>query len=132
MWCYDLLESYGEDERITRLVDHVRNIIIPVMIPDGYNFSRKALTDANTSANVPTGAAYRRKNRRADSGSELPIVDWNPETYGVDPNRNHAFGWGGAGWSASTLSDTHRATRRCPNRTAATSRTSCAPSTCRP
>lgn len=113
MLAFDLLESYGTDDRVTAIVDHVRTIIVPIMNPDGFHFARRDVVWAATGTtvpvgtNAPTGSQYWRKNRRADTEGVV-LGDWNSDAYGVDPNRNHAFAWGGSGSSASTTSDTHR------------------------
>jgi murein tripeptide amidase MpaA len=39
-WAYDLLTNYGNQSRTTRLVRAKRNIVIPVVNPDGFNISR--------------------------------------------------------------------------------------------
>jgi murein tripeptide amidase MpaA len=39
-WAYDLLTNYGNQSRTTRLVRATRNIVIPVVNPDGFNISR--------------------------------------------------------------------------------------------
>src|SRR5215207_4865486 len=41
-WAYDLLANYGKQARTTRLVNATRNIVIPVVNPDGFNISREA------------------------------------------------------------------------------------------
>ena len=41
-WAYDLLTNYGKQARTTRLVRATRNIVIPVVNPDGFNISREA------------------------------------------------------------------------------------------
>jgi hypothetical protein len=41
----DLVRNYGSDPRITRLVDGVRTVVVPVINPDGYNLSREAPVD---------------------------------------------------------------------------------------
>lgn len=59
--------------------------MIPVINPDGYEYSW-------------TNNRYWRKNRRNNGNG----------TFGVDLNRNFAKGWGGAGSSSNTNSDTYR------------------------
>ena len=41
-WAYDLLTNYGQERRTTRLVRDTRNIIVPIVNPDGFNISREA------------------------------------------------------------------------------------------
>ena len=82
-----LVSDYDTDPVIQDLVDRVEFIIVPIVNPDGY---------------VHTWGPDRlwRKNRR-DNGHG---------TFGVDPNRNWDFGWGGAGSSGITNSETYRGT----------------------
>ena len=41
-WAYDLLTNYGSSGRTTRLVRATRNIVVPIVNPDGFNISREA------------------------------------------------------------------------------------------
>ncbi len=81
----ELLEGYASDSRIKNIVDNREIWLVPVQNPDGFVYST---------------TKYRmwRKNRRKNSGS----------SYGVDPNRNYSYEWGGAGASTSPGSDTYR------------------------
>jgi carboxypeptidase T len=80
-----LVEGYGSDAEITELVNE-RNIwVIPVVNPDGLNYSQ-------------TEYKMWRKNRRRNPGG----------SYGVDPNRNYGYQWGTGGASPSPDSDTYR------------------------
>src|SRR3954452_9688296 len=46
-WVYELVNGYGKHPRVTRLVDAVRTIAVPIQNPDGFNLSREASgTDA--------------------------------------------------------------------------------------
>jgi hypothetical protein len=47
-WAYDLVDNYGHDAEITRLVDATRNIIVPVVNVDGFNLSREWPVDVGT------------------------------------------------------------------------------------
>ncbi|HTN26024.1 MAG TPA: M14 family zinc carboxypeptidase [Solirubrobacteraceae bacterium] len=47
-WAYDLVDDYGHDAEITRLVDATRNIIVPIVNVDGFNLSREWPVDAGT------------------------------------------------------------------------------------
>ena len=80
-----LVEGYGIDDRITRLLDANTFRIIPVLNPDGYVYSWES-------------ERLWRKNRRQNS----------PSRYGVDLNRNFATGWGGGGSSGNSGSNTYR------------------------
>lgn len=80
-----LLENYGTDTLVTELVDNVEFFLIPVLNVDGYRYTW-------------TADRFWRKNRRNNGDG----------TVGVDLNRNWAEGWGGAGSSGSTGSETYR------------------------
>ncbi len=41
-WAYDLINNYGNQARTTRLVRATRNIVVPIVNPDGFNISRSA------------------------------------------------------------------------------------------
>jgi len=47
-WALDLVRGYGRDQRITQLVNATRNIIVPVVNPDGFNLSREWPVDVGT------------------------------------------------------------------------------------
>jgi len=80
-----LITGYGSDPVITDLVDDLEIYVIPVVNPDGYNYSW-------------VNERYWRKNRRNNGDG----------TFGVDLNRNWDFGWGGGGSSGDTNSETYR------------------------
>jgi hypothetical protein len=67
-WVYELVNGYGRDERVTRLVDATRTIAVPIQNPDGFNLSREASgTDAGNAAaaiDIPP-----------EIDSQLPISD---------------------------------------------------------
>jgi murein tripeptide amidase MpaA len=69
------------DPRIHRILDRVRFAIVPIVNPDGYEYSR-------------TVDRTWRKNRRGG--------------YGVDLSRNYSVGWGTAGSSGDTSSPNYR------------------------
>ncbi len=106
-FAYDLIRNDGSDPRITRLLNRVRVIVIPVVNADGFNASREAPYDPDdpnvgTVVGIPgNGTSYRRKNCRATGQSGLtqpPIpCDLNP---GVDLNRNYGINWGSNGASS--------------------------------
>jgi carboxypeptidase T len=81
-----LLDSYDHDATIQRLIDGRDLYFIPMLNVDG------AMYDI-------TGRNYKmwRKNRVPNSGG----------SYGVDLNRNYAFGWGTGGSSRSQTSDVY-------------------------
>lgn len=142
MWAFDLLEAYtrvenGEagsneastaldDLRLHHLVRNTRNVIVPVVNVDGYDYSRtgplgtgRDVFDSSlTSVNPVAGMQYWRKNMRAaakelNTGLEsaIPqngILPTQPGAVGVDNNRNYSYRWGGDGSSASMTSATYR------------------------
>jgi carboxypeptidase A1 len=69
-----LVRNYGSDPRITAVLDAVEVYIVPIVNPDGYEFSQTP------------GNRLWRKNRRNNPGSTC---------YGVDLNRNWDIDWGG-------------------------------------
>ncbi len=79
-----LVRDYDRDPEIRAFVDSTELWIIPVVNPDGYQYSWA--TDR-----------YWRKNRRGG--------------HGVDLNRNYAVAWGGAGSSANKSSQVYRGER---------------------
>lgn len=80
-----LIREYDVDPVITDLVDRVEFIIIPIVNPDGYQYS----WDVNR---------LWRKNRRPNGDG----------SFGVDLNRNWAVGWGGQGSSGNPSSQIYR------------------------
>lgn len=83
-----LLEGYGKDDQMTKMVNEREVFIIPVVNPDGLIYSQ-------------TQYKMWRKNRRKNDGST---------NYGVDLNRNYGYQWGNVGASSSTYSDTYHGT----------------------
>lgn len=142
MWAYDLLEAYtrveqGEagtteassgldDLRLHHLVKHVRNIIVPVVNVDGYDYSRtgplgtgRDVLDTSLTGLIPLASMqYWRKNMRSaikqlnlGVESAVPNNGILPTTLGavgVDCNRNYSYRWGGDGSSANMTSETYR------------------------
>ena len=131
MWAYDLLENDGVDPRITAIMTHVRNVVVPVVNVDGFEYSRSHPMTAvengttNTAINTPFGiltqGSYWRKNKRSllmsgfgVSVGRLNVVDaqkpGDADAYGVDPNRNYSYAWGDdqGGTSSSLESGIYR------------------------
>jgi len=81
-----LVDNYGVDPEVTALVDNGVIWVVPLLNPDGHQYS------------VDTYRMWR-KNRRNNGGS-----------FGVDLNRNYAYGWGGSGSSGVSSSETYRGT----------------------
>ncbi|MDX6691598.1 MAG: carboxypeptidase [Solirubrobacteraceae bacterium] len=104
-WARELVDGYGSDPRITRLVDATRTIVVPVVNPDGFTISREFPLDVQTSFQ------YKRKNCRILDGG-LPgagqcEMQANIDR-GVDPNRNYGGYWGGPGASVNVADETYR------------------------
>jgi hypothetical protein len=85
-----LLETYATDARVKRIVDNVDIYIVPVVNPDGYDYTR-------------TVNSQWRKNRRDNPGTTCD---------GVDLNRNWGFQWGfdNVGSSGNQCDETYRGT----------------------
>lgn len=83
-----LLEGYGKDERLTRLVNEREIWIVPLVNPDGHTWSQ-------------TNYKYWRKNRRPLSEPDAPR-----KYFGVDLNRNYDYHWGESGVGSGHYSDT--------------------------
>ena len=80
-----LLDLYGTDQKVKQLVDSREIWIVPLVNPDGLEYSRTY--DRNW-----------RKNSR-DNGDG---------TFGVDPNRNFGYNWGLTGSSGDSAKETYR------------------------
>ena len=80
----NLLEDYGSDPEVTRVMDGVTWYIIPVLNPDGYDYA----WDVDR---------FWRKNRR-DNGDG---------SFGVDLNRNFPVAFAGPSTSSSGFSDVY-------------------------
>jgi hypothetical protein len=106
-WAFELVRGYKAGEaRATNLVRNTRNIIVPIVNPDGFNISREAGEAEGAGGGRPYGNEtadiathpyeYRRKNCRLADDSAAgnctqPSVGLAEP--GVDPNRNY----GGSG-----------------------------------
>ena len=88
MWLAEaLIDGYGVDADVTSALDGVDFYLVPVVNADGYAYS------------WTPGNRQWRKNRRPNPGG----------SFGVDPNRNWAEGWGlSSGSSGSQSSSTYR------------------------
>jgi len=73
MW--HLLEQYGVDPEITKLLESRELWFVPAVNPDGYAYN---------AAVAPAGGGLWRKNRRANADGSI----------GVDLNRNFGLSWG--------------------------------------
>ncbi len=110
-----LANGYGSDKVITDLLNRTRVVIVPIINPDGFLASRTSFSIADTLD--PTGLfttvegvglggilAYRRKNCRGAFPATVPCI----LQYGIDPNRNYGFNWGGLGASTDPTSQSYR------------------------
>ena len=108
IYAHHLVEGYGRKAAITGLLKRLRVVVVPVVNPDGFDYSREAPVDGTSTVGQ---AAYWRKNRRSFTGVTLPEpAGVNPDAYGVDPNRNYGFMWGDdiGGSSEVQFDETHR------------------------
>ncbi len=87
MWIgHQLLADYqAGDARVVELLNNAEVIFVPIINPDGYVYTW-------------TNNRMWRKTR----------VNNGNGTFGVDPNRNWGYEWGGEGASASPGNDTYR------------------------
>lgn len=102
------LESYGKDPNATNRVDKAELWFVPVVNPDGYEYSRNE-------------DAFWRKNRRPIT--ETPCGPVKGDVRGVDLNRNysdsnpaHAHIWRPAGDNQCSYRDDGRATSDDPRK----------------
>jgi Zinc carboxypeptidase len=108
-WAYELLTSYGDAGRATRLVRRTRNVVIPIVNPDGFNISREAAPLGDFSL---FDYEMKRTNCWPDPDHPGPCEN-NPtagRALGVDLNRNYGGFWGGSGATPSPLTDIFRGT----------------------
>lgn len=120
IYAHHLIESYGKDKKITRLLRKARVIIVPLVNPDGFDYSRESVLSAHPTVASATSTmaagngfeGYWRKNRRSLTGATVPAAQKNPDAYGVDPNRNYSYLWGDSngGSSGSQIDQTYRGT----------------------
>lgn len=111
IFAHYLIENASKDKSVDRLLTKGRVVIVPVVNPDGFDYSRSSPLGAQATVDSAHGAAcgiahceaYWRKNRRSYTGLTMPAAQKNPDAYGVDPNRNYSYKWGGPGSSNSTL-----------------------------
>ena len=126
---FDLVQSFrAGDPRVTDLLGRARVIAVPLVNPDGYHasFEAAAPLDGRELAEIEGGQgdaltytavqaavvpAYKRKNCRTIDGSGTPAGACSApgaRHLGVDPNRNYAGLWGGAGASSLPADDIYR------------------------
>ena len=98
-----MTEDYGSDPYVTYLVNHRQIYLCPSFNPDGYMYVLSGSSPDNY--NDPM---WWRKNKRDNDGDST----FNPNTDGVDLNRNFAYKWGldNFGSSPDVTSPTYRGT----------------------
>jgi hypothetical protein len=110
-WAVELVNGLkNKDERITKLLEQTRVIVVPVVNPDGYNLSREAPVDSRQPV-VDPDFAYKRKNCRIVDGAvpgEGECGQQANRSLGTDPNRNYGGFWGGPGAASTPSDDTYR------------------------
>ncbi|MFC5287814.1 M14 family zinc carboxypeptidase [Actinokineospora guangxiensis] len=109
-WAHELVTGYQRDARIRSLVGKTRNVVVPIVNPDGFSVSREAEPRGDFSR---FDYEMKRKNCNVSDSPEnmrTGTCAANPagRLRGTDPNRNYAGFWGGAGASSSWSSDTFR------------------------
>ncbi len=123
-WGIELINGFkAGDARATNIVRNSRNIVVPIVNPDGFDASRtagaafpegrdEAVDDTvYLGAGGLTGGEYRRKNCRLPDDSEAGncTTSVGLAENGVDPNRNYGGLWGGPGADPSNpLVQTYR------------------------
>ncbi|MGI8407937.1 MAG: M14 family zinc carboxypeptidase, partial [Actinomycetota bacterium] len=113
LFIHHLVEGYGKDKDITRLLRRARVIAIPIVNVDGFDYSRESLAQQSEFLGFGNGfEGYWRKNRRSLTGATVPVAQKNPDAFGVDPNRNYSYLWGASdgGSSGDMLDQTYRGT----------------------
>jgi hypothetical protein len=118
IYAHYLVEKYGKNKKVTKLLNRGRVIVVPIVNPDGFDYSRSSplaqQTNVDAAHSTACGIAgcegYWRKNRRSFTGITIPGAQKNPDAYGVDPNRNYSLHWGGGGASPDEWSQTHYGT----------------------
>ena len=119
LYIHHLVEKFGKDRKITSLLRRARFIGVPIVNPDGFDYTRESVLSYNQELRNRTSLTgggngfegYWRKNRRSFTGETVNGV--NPDAYGVDPNRNYSYLWGDSnGGSSGILVDqTYRGPR---------------------
>lgn len=111
-----LLVAQQNDPRIADLLSRERVVVMPLVNPDGYISSRNAFDLGDqlgqnpdvtlVEAIAPFGGqfAYRRKNC---NGEIFPPSLPCELAWGVDPNRNYGYNWGGTGSSADVTAQSY-------------------------
>jgi hypothetical protein len=109
-WAHELVNGYQKDPAIKSLVGRTRNIVVPIVNPDGFSISREAEPKGDFSR---FDYEMKRKTCRADDSPpqlRTGVCKANPggRDRGTDPNRNYAGFWGGNGAGLTWGSETFR------------------------
>jgi hypothetical protein len=109
-WIYELANGSKNNNDIRTLVGKTRNIIVPIVNPDGFSISREAEPRGDFSR-----FDYEMKRKNCNAGDSPPafatgVCKANPggRQRGTDVNRNYAGFWGGNGASSTWSNDTFR------------------------
>jgi hypothetical protein len=118
-WAYELINGYKSGAaRATNIVRNSRNLVVPIVNPDGFEGSRntpgapaggedEAVDDTAYIAARP--GEYRRKNCRVgDTETANCPASVGLAENGVDPNRNYGQFWGGPGSDTNPATQTYR------------------------
>ena len=97
----DVLAKYGTDPLATRILDQRALYIVPLVNPDGY-----AVNEAIYSGSGGSTFGLWRKNTRDNNNSG----QFEPDSDGVDINRNYGYNWGlnDSGSSPTPTAETYR------------------------
>jgi Zinc carboxypeptidase len=110
IYVHHLVEKFGKDRKVTKLLRKARVIAVPIVNADGFNYSRESVLSINQDMRDRTSLTgtgngfegYWRKNRRSFTGATAP-TGTNPDAYGVDPNRNYSYLWGDSNGGSSGM-----------------------------
>jgi len=83
---FNFLDKYGKDDKVTKFVNAIEYVFVPIFNADGYDYTWKR-------------DRMWRKTRMPNAGSSC---------VGTDPCRNAPAGWGGGGSSGDPCSETYR------------------------
>ncbi len=103
LFAHHLAEKFGKDKKVTSLLRKVRVVLVPIVNPDGFDYSRRSPAQQSLLAAGNGFEGYWRKNRRSLTGVTVPGAQKNPDAYGVDPNRNYGYLWGDSQGGSSGL-----------------------------
>ncbi|WP_418190792.1 M14 family zinc carboxypeptidase [Amycolatopsis albispora] len=110
-WLHELVKGYRTNNaELKNLVGRTRNIVVPIVNPDGFSISREAEPRGDF-----TLFDYEMKRKNCNAADSPPqyatgVCKANPagRLRGTDPNRNYAGFWGGPGAATAWSDDTFR------------------------